>query len=222
MAGPGAPGSDPIDRLFRRAARLYDLQLPLERRALRAGARLAGRIDGRRVLDVAGGTGALAAELVREGGTPAELVVLDRSPEMLARARRRLRRLPVAVRLVRGDARALPFADGRFDLVTLAFLVHLLPRGDAVAALAEARRVLAPPGRVVVVSHSSPRGRAGRAYRAALRLVGRLVPGLGAGGGPIEDTAPLLVEAGLRPLREIRAPGVYWSQSLLAVARKGD
>jgi ubiquinone/menaquinone biosynthesis C-methylase UbiE len=153
----------------------------------------------------------MAAELVRRGGAPQELVMLDRSPQMLARA-------PAALgRRALGDARALPFPDGRFDLVTLAFLVHLLPREQAVAALAEAGRVLAPGGRVVVVVHSSPRGGAGRAYRRAWSLAGPLA----AGGGPIEDAAPLLEQAGLRPLREIRAPGVYWSQSLSAVPATG-
>jgi ubiquinone/menaquinone biosynthesis C-methylase UbiE len=156
----------------------------------------------------------MAAELVRRGGAPRELVMLDRSPQMLARAPADLgRRMP-------GDARALPFADGRFDLVSLAFLVHLLPLSDAVAALAEAGRVLAPGGRVLVVGHSSPRGRPGRAYRAAWVLLGRHAPWLVAGGGPIEDAVPLLEEAGLRPLREIRAPGVYWSQSLTAAPRQ--
>lgn len=172
------------------------------------------------MLDVAAGTGGLAAELVRRGGAPRELVLVDRSPEMLRRAPGRLRRAGAArpVRLVVADARALPADDGAFDLVAMAFLVHLLPRADALSVLAEARRVLAPGGRVVVVSHSSPHGRGGRAYRRAWSLCGRLAPGLQAGGGPLEDAAPLLRAAGLRPLRQIRAPGAYWSQSLLADA----
>jgi ubiquinone/menaquinone biosynthesis C-methylase UbiE len=143
---------------------------------------------------------------------------MDRSPSMLRRALRRLSGLVPggSLRVEVGDARALPHRDGSFDLVAMAFLVHLLPRADAVAALAEAGRVLAPGGRVVVVSHSSPRGRPGRAYRAAWALPGRLVPRLAVGGGPLEDAVPLVEAAGLRPLGEIRAPGVYWSQSLLA------
>jgi ubiquinone/menaquinone biosynthesis C-methylase UbiE len=169
------------------------------------------------VLDVAAGTGALAAELVRRGGAPRRLVLVDRSPEMLRRAPARLRRAGAPpVRLEVADARALPFEAGVFDLVAMGFLVHLLPRADAVAALREAARVLAPGGRAVVVSHSSPRGRGGRVYRRAWSLCGRLAPGLQAGGGPLVDAVPLLREAGLRPLRQIRAPGVYWSQSLLA------
>ncbi len=172
------------------------------------------------MLDVAAGTGAMAAELVRRGGTPRELVLVDRSPEMLRRAPARLRRAGAALpaRLAVADARELPFEDGAFDLVATAFLVHLLPRADAVAALAGTRRVLAPGGRVLVVSHSCPRGRAGRAYRGAWGLCSRLAPGLQAGGGPLEDAVPLLRAAGLRPLRQIRAPGVYCSQSLLADA----
>lgn len=212
--------AEALDRFFARAARRYDLQLPLERRGLEAAARLAGDIRGRRVADVAAGTGALAAALLARGGLPRELVLVDRSAPMLARARRRLDRRGGAaarrLRFVRGDATTLPFEDAGLDVIGMAYLLHLLPREDARRALSEALRVLRPGGRLVAVVHSSPAGRAGRAYRRAWRLVNRLSPGL-VGGGPMRDAAGLVGHAGFRVEREVRCPGVYWSQVLLAV-----
>jgi len=62
------------------------------------------------VLDVATGTGAVAAELIRR--KRCTVVGLDQSTEMLAEARRRL---PAGVRLVEGDADHLPFARAAFE-----------------------------------------------------------------------------------------------------------
>ena len=61
------------------------------------------------VLDVATGTGLVAAELARRGF---RVTGLDQSPEMLAFARRRL---AGRAELVEGSAESLPFADGTFD-----------------------------------------------------------------------------------------------------------
>lgn len=85
-----APNQVRLDRLFERIAPAYDLQLLLERRALKAAARLAGPLGGLRGLDLATGTGALAAAMLDRLDPPAELVAVDRSPAMLARAGKRL------------------------------------------------------------------------------------------------------------------------------------
>lgn len=92
------------------------------------------------LLDVGGGTGNYAAALAGEGWQP---VVLDRSREMLAQA--------AAKRLetVRGDATELPFAEHSFDAVMLVSMLHHV--GDRRRALAEARRVLRPGGRLAVM-----------------------------------------------------------------------
>lgn len=209
-----------LDRLFTRAAPLYDLQLRFERRALRAAARLAGPLPGRRVLDVATGTGALAEALVRRGGAPAALIAVDRLPAMLDRARRRLSPLlpPGRLGVLRGDALRLPSDLGAFDLVTLGYLLHLLPPDAAVGALREAARVLRPGGRVIAVIHSSPTGRLGAPYRRGWGLARLLTGGRVIGAGPLDDLAPLASLAGLRPAVSIRVPGLYWSQVMLADA----
>src|SRR5512146_746718 len=82
-------------------------------------ARAADRVNGsrRRVLDLATGTGDLAAALARPGRT---VVGADFCLDMLAGARRK----GAAARLSAADALALPFPDGAFDAVTIAFGVR--------------------------------------------------------------------------------------------------
>ncbi len=89
-------------------------------------------------LDVAGGTGSVAAELAAGG---LDVVVADRSTGMLRIA---VQRLPG--RVVAADATRLPVADGCVDLVTTVWLLHLLPEPDADAVVAEAARVLRSGG----------------------------------------------------------------------------
>jgi ubiquinone/menaquinone biosynthesis C-methylase UbiE len=92
-----------------------------------------------RVLEVGCGGGNVLERVA------AHRVGLDLSPWILAKARARL---GGAAQLVRGDAQALPFADGAFDRVFCSeVLEHLL---EPEAALAEMRRVVAPGGWVVV------------------------------------------------------------------------
>jgi demethylmenaquinone methyltransferase / 2-methoxy-6-polyprenyl-1,4-benzoquinol methylase len=205
-----------LDRLFERAAPAYDLQLLLERRALRTAARLAGPLGGLRVLDLATGTGALAAAMLERGDPPIELVAVDRSAAMLARARRRLAPFEdrSRVRVALADARRLPYPGGTFNLVASGYFLHLLERENAVAALEEVRRVLRPGGRLVVVVHSAPATRLGGLYRRGWRALARVLPLAGA--GPLEDARPLLVSVGFSIRSERRTGLGYWSQVLLA------
>ena len=92
---------------------------------------------GSSLLDVAGGTGNYAEALRERGHEPC---VVDVSHHMLERAA--AKGLPV----VRADASALPFADTSFDSVINVSALHLVPRWRV--ALAEARRVLRPGGRL--------------------------------------------------------------------------
>jgi SAM-dependent methyltransferase len=94
-----------------------------------------------RVLDVAGGTGALGRHLVRRASS---CVVLDLVPEMLAVAPRRR-----DVLYVLGDAAAMPFADAQFDLVVSRFAVHHLD--DPGAVFREMARVAVPGARVAII-----------------------------------------------------------------------
>lgn len=99
-------------------------------------------------LDLCCGHGIVARGLADAG---ADVTALDFSPAMLEMARARV---PEA-RFVEGDAMALPFEEASFDAVTIGFGIPHVP--DPAAALAEARRVLRPGGRLAyTVWHADP------------------------------------------------------------------
>jgi demethylmenaquinone methyltransferase/2-methoxy-6-polyprenyl-1,4-benzoquinol methylase len=104
-----------------------------------------------RVLDVATGTGAVAAELVRQKGC--SVVGLDQSPDMLAEARRRLNG---HVELFEGTANDLPFADGEFDALTFTYLLRYVD--DPPATLRELARVVRPGGTIAGLEFGVPSG----------------------------------------------------------------
>lgn len=110
---------------------------------------------GESVLDVATGTGLVAAALVRRYGC--QVVGLDQSEQMLAGARDRLERDPVLARsidLVRGEAESLPFADAAFDHLTFTYLLRYVD--DPGATLAELARVVQPGGRIACLEFGLP------------------------------------------------------------------
>jgi ubiquinone/menaquinone biosynthesis C-methylase UbiE len=205
-----------LDRFFARVARVYGLQLPLERRALLTAARMAEPLGGVRVLDVGTGTGALAGALLRRGA--ASVVAVDRSTAMLDRASRRLGGMDSPAQTVRADGRHLPFGEACFDLVAIGYVLNLLDRRAALAVLREARRVMTPAGRLLVVDHSAPPTLAGRVYRAAWRALSATLPGFVAG-RPLADVRPLLAEEEFSVTAERRLLAGYWSQVLIARRR---
>jgi demethylmenaquinone methyltransferase/2-methoxy-6-polyprenyl-1,4-benzoquinol methylase len=109
---------------------------------------------GARVLDLAGGTGDIAALLADRVGHEGEVVLGDINAEMLGVGRDRLtdRGLVGNIRYVRLNAEALPFPDRYFDAVTIAFGLRNVT--DKPAALREMRRVLKPGGRALILEFS--------------------------------------------------------------------
>jgi sarcosine/dimethylglycine N-methyltransferase len=114
--------------------------------AVDALARLAG-IDARaRVLDLCAGLAGPARFLASRRGCRVVAVELNAGRAVGAARLTRLVRLHLRVRVVRGDATALPLASGRFDAcVSQEALLHI---ADKAAVLREAHRVLAPGGRL--------------------------------------------------------------------------
>jgi len=171
-------------KLFAGLPRRYDAagaalsfgQDPRWRRAM------VSRVDARaddRVLDVATGTGLVAAALVRRFGC--RVVGLDQSPEMLGRAEERLRanpQLAARIELVRGEAEALPFADREFDHLTFTYLLRYVD--DPGGVLRELARVVKPGGQVASLEFMVPPNRVARPLwrlytRVGLPSLGRLI-----------------------------------------------
>jgi SAM-dependent methyltransferase len=105
--------------------------------------RFAGIVAGERVLDVGTGTGVAAITAARAGATVSGL---DLTPVLLEAARDNARIAGCEVAWTEGDAEALPYESGTFDVVLSQFGHIFAPRPDV--AIAEMRRVLKPTGRV--------------------------------------------------------------------------
>ncbi len=109
---------------------------------------------GDRVLDLAGGTGDIAALLLPRVGAEGSVVVGDINAAMLGVGRDRLtdRGLVRGLDWAQLNAEALPFPDRNFDAVTIAFGLRNVTDKDR--ALAEMQRVLKPGGRALVLEFS--------------------------------------------------------------------
>ena len=133
---------------WQRNAADYDaIDLPATRQAFGPLLDSLGDLRGRHVLEVAFGTGHLAAEALARGATVAGI---DVAPAMVALARQHV---PQAS-FQEGDAEALPFKDGQFDAVICCF--GLLHFAEPAKALREAARVLKPGGMLSFTVWHSP------------------------------------------------------------------
>ena len=115
-----------------------------------------GLRPGQRALDVAGGTGDLAAGMARRVGPTGQVILSDINHAMLSEGRARLldRGIFGNVQIVQANAERLPFPDSSFDCVTIGFGLRNVT--DKPAALADMTRVLKPGGRLLVLEFSTP------------------------------------------------------------------
>jgi ubiquinone/menaquinone biosynthesis C-methylase UbiE len=100
-----------------------------------------------RVLEIGAGTGLN----LRRYAPGVEVLALEPEPTMVRKARDRGRTAVARVRVVRGVAEALPFADGTFDTVVACYV--LCSVADQAKAIGEIRRVVRPGGEVRVYEH---------------------------------------------------------------------
>ena len=113
--------------------------------------RLARLADGDRVRDVGCGTGSLAIAAKRRVGAAGDVVGIDASPEMVARATSKAKKTGTDVSFRIAAAEALPFPDAQFDAALSTLMLHHLPRQARQQFGREIRRVLKSGGRVLVV-----------------------------------------------------------------------
>ena len=177
--GNAAPPSE-IRTMFDRISRLYDpMNLVIsafqEPRWRRRAVALTQVRPGGRALDVATGTGKVAADLharVQPGGS---VLGVDLSPGMIGVAQRRFGERP-GLAFVVGDALALPTEDGEYDAATIAFGMRNLP--DYRQGFAELRRSVRPGGRVVCLEIARPQSRLARFLQVwfdrIVPIIGRL------------------------------------------------
>lgn len=112
--------------------------------------------SGHHVLDLAGGTGDLAAKFSRLVGEKGKVVLADINGEMLKVGRDKLRDKGIVgnVDYVQANAEELPFPDNSFDLITIAFGLRNVTDKDK--ALRSMYRILKPGGRLLVLEFSKP------------------------------------------------------------------
>lgn len=140
---------------------------------------MAGLQPGQRVLDLAGGTGDLARLVAQRIGPQGHVVLSDINAAMLANGRARLLDGGISgnVTFAQVDAEQLPFRNGTFDLVTIAFGLRNVT--DKQRVLDAIYGVLKPGGRLLVLEFSRPAAVLKPAYDfysfAVLPVLGRLV-----------------------------------------------
>src|SRR5216684_8713497 len=110
------------------------------------------------ILDLCTGTGDLAIAFDRAAGRRTPIIGADFCHEMLIRADQKTRRRQAAdrIRFLEADAQQLPFADGRFQITTVAFGLRNV--ADTDRGLAEMVRVTQVGGKVAILEFSQPRG----------------------------------------------------------------
>ncbi|HPQ95215.1 MAG: bifunctional demethylmenaquinone methyltransferase/2-methoxy-6-polyprenyl-1,4-benzoquinol methylase UbiE [Thiothrix sp.] len=150
-----------VAAVFHSVADKYDvmndiMSLGIHRLWKRQTIQAAGARRGNRILDLAGGTGDLAARFARIVGAQGQVILSDINGSMLENGRRRLvdRGIAGNVAYVQANAECLPFADNHFDIVTMAFGLRNVTDKDR--ALASIFRVLKPGGCLLVLEFSKP------------------------------------------------------------------
>ena len=151
-----------VGNVFTSVAEKYDLMNDLmsfgvHRLWKRHFVAISGLRRGDRVLDLAGGTGDIAALMLPEVGAEGEVVIGDINNAMLRVGRDRLtdRGLVQGLRYTQLNAEALPFPDRSFDAVTIAFGLRNVT--DKQRALGEMHRVLKIGGRALILEFSEVR-----------------------------------------------------------------
>lgn len=158
---PVSDKADKVADVFHSVADKYDLMNDLmsagvHRLWKRYTIETSGAKKGDTILDLAGGTGDLAAKFTRIVGKDGMVTLSDINGSMLENGRERLTDMGIAgnIEYVQANAEALPFDDNKYDIVTMAFGLRNVTDKDA--ALRSIYRVLKPGGKLMVLEFSKP------------------------------------------------------------------
>lgn len=150
-----------VAEVFRSVASSYDIMndvmsLGLHRLWKKFTVEQAKIKPGYQILDLASGTGDLAAKFVKLVGKDGRVVMSDINQAMLDEGRKKLldRGIFENIEFCLVDAEQIPFADNSFDLVTIAFGLRNVTDKDQ--ALREMFRVLKPGGKAMILEFSKP------------------------------------------------------------------
>lgn len=151
-----------IQEMFDTIAPRYDflnrlLSFGIDRRWRRFAVKQIRYAEGGRILDVATGTGDVALEIAAQTPASINIVGVDFSKEMVELGKEKVNCSPFAARISMQVApcEAIPFADGSFDSVTIAFGIRNVV--DRAQGLKEMHRILKADGRAVILEFSTPR-----------------------------------------------------------------
>jgi demethylmenaquinone methyltransferase/2-methoxy-6-polyprenyl-1,4-benzoquinol methylase len=180
---------DLVAGVFHSVAGKYDLMNDLMSAGIhrlwkRFTIELSGVRKGHSVLDIAGGTGDLAAKFSKLVGPEGRVVLADINDSMLKVGRDKLTDKGIVgnIEYTQANAEALPFPDNTFDCITIAFGLRNVTNKEN--ALRSMLRVLKPGGRVLVLEFSKPDNELlSKAYDAysfkILPAIGKLITGDG-------------------------------------------
>lgn len=175
------PKTEQVEEMFDSIAPAYDfmnraMTLGIDRIWRAKAVAMVKEAESMRILDVATGTGDLAIKLARTI-PDARITGVDLSERMLGIGRKKVEKAGLAdrIELMKADCLRLPFADGSFDAVTVAYGVRNFE--NLAAGYREMARVLAPGGMLCVVELSVPQG---RIVNPLYRLYsGKIIPAVG-------------------------------------------
>lgn len=150
-----------VAKVFHSVADKYDvmndlMSLGSHRLMKRLTIELSAVRPGQAILDLAGGTGDLAAQFSRRVGSDGQVILCDINQSMLNVGRDKLidQGLADNIGYVQADAEELPFEDNHFDCITIGFGLRNVTRKER--ALESMLRVLKPGGRLLVLEFSTP------------------------------------------------------------------
>jgi demethylmenaquinone methyltransferase/2-methoxy-6-polyprenyl-1,4-benzoquinol methylase len=146
-----------VGEVFHSVAQKYDIMndvmsAGLHRVWKRFAVELSGVKAGDAVLDIAGGSGDLSKLFAKKVGPSGQVILTDINASMLGVGRDRVLDAGFALPAVQCDAEKLPFADGQFDCVIVAFGLRNMTHKEI--ALKEMQRVLKVGGRLLVLEFS--------------------------------------------------------------------